>query len=241
MISFQGVTKSFEGKHVLGPFTQSYELGQTHVILGISGSGKTTLIRMAMDLLSMDEGNIVITEERDVLLKNDKLRYGYVMQKGGLFPHMNIQDNMTLASRCFNLDPKKVQERMMELLALMHLEEDLLTKYPSQVSGGQKQRLALLRALMMDPPIVFLDEPFAALDPITKHSLERELKDIFQKLQKTVFLVTHDLRVANHLGDTITLLKDGSIEQYGTFQDLLHKPASDFVHTFVESFMDTPQ
>jgi osmoprotectant transport system ATP-binding protein len=162
-------------------------------------------------------------------------RMGYVVQSGGLFPHLCARDNVTLAARHLGMPRETMARRLDELRELARLPADALERYPAQLSGGQCQRVSLMRALMLDPAVLLLDEPLGALDPMIRRELQDELRRIFMTLHKTVVLVTHDLEEARFLGDRIVLLDEGRIEQDGTYEDLLERPASSFVERFVNA------
>jgi osmoprotectant transport system ATP-binding protein len=160
---------------------------------------------------------------------------GYVIQEGGLFPHLSIRRNVALMAREFGWEPARRDARLTELAELARLPAALLERYPLEVSGGQRQRAALMRALMLDPDLLLLDEPLGALDPMIRVELQQELKDIFRRLGKTVLLVTHDLAEAVHFGDRLVLLRAGRIVQLGRPADLLERPAEPFVEAFVNA------
>jgi osmoprotectant transport system ATP-binding protein len=241
MIELRNISKRFDLKSVLDRIDLSFESQQTHVLLGSSGCGKSTLLRIIMGLLWPDSGDIRIDgdelthKNRDSLIRG----IGYVIQDGGLFPHLTAQDNVTLPAQVLGKkagwDSPRVAQRLSELSTLVGLEPEILLHYPAELSGGQRQRVGLMRALMLDPPILLLDEPLSALDPIVRSSLRMQLKTIFNRLSKTVLLVTHDLDEAAFFGDTITLMRDGKIEQHGTLSELAQHPASPFVTEFINA------
>jgi osmoprotectant transport system ATP-binding protein len=158
---------------------------------------------------------------------------GYVIQEGGLFPHLSGRDNVALLARHLGWDRPRIDARLAELAALTHFPADGLARYPAELSGGQQQRVALMRALMLDPAVLLLDEPLGALDPMIRFELQTELRDIFRSLGKTVVLVTHDMGEAAYLGDTLVLLRAGRIVQQGSAADLVRAPADAFVARFV--------
>ena len=158
---------------------------------------------------------------------------GYVIQDGGLFPHLTAEKNVSLLADYIGWTKDKIDERIKELSVLTKFPVNGLERYPAELSGGQKQRVSLMRALMLDPKILLLDEPLGALDPLIRYELQDDLKKIFQKLKKTVILVTHDLTEAGFFGDKIVLMMDGKIIQTGTIEELIKKPANDFVTKFI--------
>ena len=160
---------------------------------------------------------------------------GYVIQDGGLFPHLTGRANVAIAAECLGRDPASIAARVDELRQLVRLPGDALDRYPAQLSGGQRQRISLMRALMLDPALLLLDEPLAALDPMIRADLQEDLRDIFRALAKTVLLVTHDMGEALFFGDRIVLMREGSIVQEGTPEDLLHRPADPFVSRFIQA------
>jgi len=188
-------------------------------------------------LLAPDSGAVMFDGESlaGADLPMVRRRMGYVIQEGGLFPHLTARRNVTLMARHLGWDPRRVDARVAELADLTHLALDALERYPVQLSGGQRQRVGLMRALMLDPEILLLDEPLGALDPMIRAELQDELREIFRALRKTVILVTHDMGEAGHLGDTIVLMRGGRIVQQGGLRDLVETPAEDFVRRFVHA------
>jgi osmoprotectant transport system ATP-binding protein len=165
---------------------------------------------------------------------------GYVIQDGGLFPHLTARANVTVLARHLGWDAARIAARTEELEALTRFPEGGLDRYPGELSGGQRQRVALMRALMLDPDVLLLDEPLGALDPITRHDLQGDLKEIFQTLQKTVLLVTHDVAEAAHFADAVALMLEGRVVQHGTVRDLVEQPADPFVTRFLEAQRPAP-
>jgi osmoprotectant transport system ATP-binding protein len=206
----------------------------TTVLLGPSGSGKSTLLRLMLGLVEADGGTISFAAQ--TLAPKDwpalRLRIGYGVQDGGLFPHLTARHNVTLVARQLGWPRARLDARLSELGELVRLPKDALDRYPVQLSGGQQQRVSLMRALMLDPDVLLLDEPLGALDPLIRADLQVELAAIFARLHKTVVLVTHDLREAAFLGHHVVLVRDGRIEQIGTFEDLCDRPQSPFVTRF---------
>src|ERR1700687_1255754 len=237
MLELVGVSKSFAGIPALQPTDLLIPQGKTTVLLGSSGCGKSTIVRLMIGLIRTDAGVIrfagqPITSENARMLRR---RMGYVIQEGGLFPHLTARQNSTLVAHHLRRSATDVEKRLAELAALTQLPGDLLDRYPAQLSGGQRQRISLMRALMLDPDVLLLDEPLGALDPIIRSELPADLKRIFQALGKTVVLVTHDLSEAGFFGDAIVLMRSGRIVQQGRLIDLIHKPADSFVTRFINA------
>ena len=238
-----GATKSYGGVRVLGPIDLTLEEGTTTLLLGPSGGGKSTLLRLLNGLLRPDTGEVLfrgLPPDRTL-----RLQMGYVIQGGGLFPHLTAADNVALLARWLGWDAQRVARRTAELQDLVRLPAAALPRHPAQLSGGQAQRVALMRALMLDPEVLLLDEPLGALDPITRFDLQEDLREVFARLRKTVVLVTHDLSEAEFFGaagqapgareSTAVLLRDGNIVQRGAIADLIRRPADPFVARFVKA------
>jgi osmoprotectant transport system ATP-binding protein len=205
--------------------------GVTTALIGPSGCGKSTFLRLALGLLEPDHGSVTFEGRR---LDRSKLaearqRMGYVVQNGGLFPHLTARQNVTLMARQLRWASARIESRVSELLELSRLPQATLGRYPSELSTGQCQRVSLMRALMLDPDLLLLDEPLGALDPLVRHELQSELREIFARLGKTVVLVTHDLAEAVYLGGNLVLLRDGRLVQQGTVDDFVSRPADPFV------------
>jgi osmoprotectant transport system ATP-binding protein len=243
MLTLQNIYKTFEGKPVLTDFNLNVPKGATHALIGSSGSGKTTLLRITLGLIPFDRGYVKINDQ--ALLSFSPVewadRIGYVPQDGGLFPHISGFENVSLIATLRGWNKQKIETRVEELRKLVDLEAPLLKQFPYELSGGQQQRVAIMRAAMMDPAVMLLDEPMAALDPLIRRSLQQELKSIFQRLGKTVLLVTHDLGEAVFLAEHITLLHEGKIVQSGAYRDLLLHPAEPFVTAFINAQRTLPE
>jgi osmoprotectant transport system ATP-binding protein len=158
---------------------------------------------------------------------------GYVIQEGGLFPHLTVRDNVTVMARYLRRDASWIDYRISELAQLARLPEEMMSRFPAELSGGQRQRVSLMRALMLDPDLLLLDEPLGALDPMIRYQLQQELKTIFAQLGKTVVMVTHDIAEAAFFGHTLVLMRDGRIVQTGPFKELAQSPAEPFVEEFI--------
>jgi osmoprotectant transport system ATP-binding protein len=237
MLVLEHISKQFDGRPVLSDVSVTVPTGATHALIGSSGSGKTTLLRITLRLIELDQGWVKI-DNRPLSTFGPEAwadQIGYVPQDGGLFPHLTGEQNVTLVPRLRRREPRAIQTRLAQLESLVALEPAVLQRYPHQMSGGQKQRVAIMRAAMMDPAVMLLDEPMAALDPLIRSALQQELKAIFERLGKTVLIVTHDLSEAAFLAEQITLLHEGSVVQSGTFRDLLLAPTDPFVTAFIRA------
>ncbi|MFQ5733397.1 MAG: ATP-binding cassette domain-containing protein [Planctomycetaceae bacterium] len=237
MLQLRNITKRYDGKAVLRDVDVDLQAGKTHVLIGPSGCGKSTVLRLIVGLIDPDDGTVVIdgkqlTAESAMPLRR---RMGYVIQEGGLFPHLTAEANVALMARYLKWEEKRIANRLKELADLTHLPLDGLSRYPAQLSGGQRQRVSLMRALMMDPDLLLLDEPLGALDPMIRAELQRDLREIFRTLKKTVVLVTHDLGEAAYLGERVFLLREGVVVQDGAVDDFLKSPADPFVTDFINA------
>jgi osmoprotectant transport system ATP-binding protein len=235
VLELRAVVKRWASDAV-GPVTLEVERGRTLALLGPSGAGKSTLLRLMLGLIAPDEGEVRLLGQplrRDEFERRRKL--GYVVQGGGLFPHLTGEGNATLVARQLGWDRSRIAARLAELSALARLPPDVLGRFPGELSGGQAQRVSLVRALMLDPDLLLLDEPLGALDPLTRADLQQDLRAAFADLGKTVVLVTHDLAEAAFLAGRIVLLRDGRIVQDGTLDDLSRRPADPFVARFVRA------
>jgi osmoprotectant transport system ATP-binding protein len=240
MITLEHVSKVFtsRGQSVRAVDDVSLEIGagELHVLIGPSGSGKTTTMRMINRLETPTEGRIVIDgrDVRSLDVVELRRRLGYVIQQGGLFPHFTVADNVAVVPRLLGWSRRRRRERAEELLTLVGMPPEYFAdRYPRQLSGGQQQRVGVARALAADPPIVLMDEPFGAVDPITRKQLQRELRRIQATVRKTIVFVTHDIGEAFLLGDRIVLMSEGRVVQNGTPADLLRQPADPFVTAFI--------
>ncbi len=234
MLRLEGVSKSYGGTTVLPRTDLELQSGRVTVLIGQSGCGKSTLLRLLMGLVEPDEGTVWFGDEQvagDQVLELRR-RMGYVIQDGGLFPHMTARGNVELMPRFLEWSPDRLRDRVAELAALVDLPVETLERYPAQLSGGQRQRVSLMRALVLDPEVMLMDEPLGALDPMIRAELQRDLREIFRRLEKTVVLVTHDMNEAAFFGDDVILMRDGHVEQRGPISELLERPATDFVREF---------
>lgn len=237
MIELKGVNKSFNGQEALNNISINIEAGKTLVLLGTSGCGKSTILKHLNGILEPDSGQVLYQGKPLNSLNIEELRrkFGYVIQDGGLFPHLSAKENVAIVARFLKWDSERIDARISELASMVQLDPELMTSYPLQLSGGERQRVGLMRALMLNPEVLLLDEPLGALDPITRNDLQSDLKKIFQNLKKTVVIVTHDLNEAAYLADDIVVLSSGRIVQQGSMDDLLQRPADEFVAKFVNA------
>jgi osmoprotectant transport system ATP-binding protein len=237
-IVFDHVTKRYAGRDAAAVDDLSLEIpaGTFCVLVGPSGGGKTTALKMVNRLIPFDSGEIRI-DGRDIKqLPLTELRrgIGYVIQQVGLFPHMTVGDNIGTVPRLLGWPKRRIEDRCRELLELVGLEAGDAQRYPAELSGGQRQRVGLARALAADPPVLLMDEPFGALDPITRFRLQTELRRLHHEVGKTVIFVTHDIDEAIKMGDRIAILREGGVlAQYDTPDAILAHPADDFVAKFI--------
>ena len=236
MIKFEDVSKSYKKKSVLKDVSFEIEDGEFVCLLGLSGCGKTTILKMINKLITPTKGKISINDD-DISKINDielRRKIGYVIQQTGLFPHMTVRENIELIPKLQKKDKEKINKKTYELLDMIGLEADeYLDLYPTQMSGGQQQRIGVARAFANDPDIILMDEPFSALDPITRNNLQDELLEIQSRVKKTIVFVTHDISEAIKLADRICLINEGRIQQYASPEDILKHPANDFVQNFI--------
>ena len=238
MYQLNEVAKRYGDAHALWPTTLTIAAGRTTVLIGPSGCGKSTLLRLLSGLIRPDAGTLAF-DGRPVTpdsLPGLRRRLGYVIQDGGLFPHLTGRRNVTLQAEHRRVDPAAVTARVAELCDLSHLSPGVLDRYPAEMSGGQRQRVALIRALMPDPDVLLLDEPLGALDPLVRADLQDDLVATFHRQpRKTVVIVTHDLAEAAAFADTLVVLRDGVVLQQGSPDEVLDRPADEFVRRFVNA------
>ena len=237
LVHFRDVTKRFGDDFAIRDANLEIERGKITALIGPSGCGKSTILRLIVGLVTADTGEIQFDGEKiaaETIMKIRR-RLGYVIQDGGLFPHLTARHNLTLQPRLFRKRRNEIEKRIMELCELTKFPGSGLDRYPLELSGGQRQRVSLMRALMLSPELLLLDEPFAALDPLVRMNLQRDLKEICARLQQTVLLVTHDLAEAAFLGNEIALMSEGQIIQRGSIADLRAKPANEFVREFISA------
>lgn len=236
MIEFKNVSKSYRDKLVLRNINMVFESGQFIAIIGSSGCGKTTLLKMINKLLPMKQGDILIDGKSVRDIPNMKLRQeiGYVVQEGGLFPHLTVRENLEIVPQLEKMEPDKRQERIFELLDMVNLEPKLYSNsYPCQLSGGQRQRVGVARAFATDSDLILMDEPFSALDPLTREELQDEIVKLQKEYNKTIVFVTHDMDEAIKCADKICFIQNGNVIQFDRTEEILKHPANDYVEKFV--------
>ena len=232
MIEFEQVEKRYGEKAVaVQPFDLTIEDNQFICVIGTSGSGKTTLVRMINRMIDPTKGTITINGE-DIQKKNPvelRRQIGYVIQNIGLMPHMTIRENINLVQRLLKVDKEEQNKTAERMIDLVELPRDMLDRYPHELSGGQQQRIGVVRALAADQDIILMDEPFGALDPITRDSLQDLVKDLQERLGKTIVFVTHDMDEALKLANRIAIMDNGKVIQFDTPENILQQPANEFV------------
>jgi osmoprotectant transport system ATP-binding protein len=238
MISLQHVSKRFagSGESAVEDLTFHVNEGKTVVLVGPSGCGKTTTMKMINRLVEPTSGQILVGGKD--IMKQDPVELrrgiGYVIQSIGLLPHRTIAQNITTVPQLIGWDGGRIQQRVEELVAMLELDRDLLKRYPSELSGGQRQRVGVARALAVDPPVMLMDEPFGAVDPIVRERLQDQFLEVQRRLRKTIIFVTHDVDEALKMADRVAIMNRGGVlEQYASPHELLSNPANDFVHEFV--------
>lgn len=246
MIEFRKVKKSFKSTEVLHELSFTIQQGEFVVFVGPSGCGKTTTLKMMNRLINPTEGEIYIQGKS--ILKEDIIRLrrnmGYIIQQVGLFPHMSVKENIQLIGKLERINQKELDKKTQELMEMMGMDYDeYKDRFPAELSGGQQQRVGIARGLVLDPDVILMDEPFSALDPLTRTSLQDQLLDIQSELHKTIVFVTHDMDEAIKIADRICIMHDGQIVQFDTPEEILKNPANEFVTTFVgkNRIWDSPQ
>jgi osmoprotectant transport system ATP-binding protein len=236
-IEFRAVTKRYPGREApaVRELSLSVPAGEICVLIGPSGSGKTTAMKMVNRLIDITDGDITIGEQSVRSLDLTELRrgIGYVFQQIGLFPHMSVEDNIGTVPRLLGWDKQRIRNRVGELLELVGLEQSDAKRYPGQFSGGQRQRIGVARAMAAGQPIMLMDEPFGAVDPIARDRLQNDFLRLHAEVRKTVIFVTHDIDEAIKMGHRVAILKDGELVQYGTPDEILASPANEFIADFV--------
>ena len=239
MIEFQNVSKGFANKKILDHANFTIKDQEFFVLVGPSGSGKTTTLKMINQLVTHSEGKILINNEEvsTANLRKLRLSVGYVLQQIALFPNLTVSENIALIPEMKGWDKAKIADRTNELLDLVGLNpKDYAQRQPSELSGGEQQRVGILRAIAANPKIVLMDEPFSALDPISRRQLQIFIKDLQKKMNLTVVFVTHDLDEALYLADRVAVMNDGLIQQIAEPADIYQHPANDFVKTFFKEY-----
>lgn len=234
MINFNQVSKYFAGKAAVSDLTLNIAQGEFTVLIGTSGSGKSTTLKMINRLIEHDQGSITFAGEeiRHVNAEDLRRRMGYAIQSIGLFPHWTVEKNIATVPALLNWPKQRIADRVSELLALLNLDEPFRHRFPHQLSGGQQQRVGVARALAADPEVLLMDEPFGALDPVTRGTLQQEIARIHRISRRTIVLVTHDIDEALMLADKLVMMDGGRVIQQGTPVALLTQPKNDFVRDF---------
>lgn len=236
MLELKNVSKKFKNKIILNNINLKINQGELVVLIGPSGCGKTTTLKMINKLVVPTSGEILIngkniSQEDTIQLRRNM---GYVIQQTGLFPHMTVRENIGLIPFIQKSPSEEIRKNTVDLLKMVDMDpEEYMDRYPAELSGGQQQRIGVARAFATDPDIILMDEPFSALDPITRSQLQDELYNLHNELKKTIVFVTHDMDEALKLGDRICIMKDGDIIQYDTPENILKKPCNEFVEEFV--------
>lgn len=236
MIEFQNVSKRYGNKVAVDDVSFNIDEGEFFVLIGPSGCGKTTTLKMINRLIPLSEGYIYFNNQpiSDYPVYEMRWDIGYVLQQIALFPHMTVKENIAQVPQMKKWKEKDIDARVDELLEMVNMDpEQYKMRKPDELSGGQRQRIGVVRALAADPPVILMDEPFSALDPISREKLQEDLLDLQSKIKKTIVFVTHDIHEAMKLGDRICLLNDGHIEQIGTPQSFIDAPKNDFVRQFM--------
>ena len=236
MIEFKHVSKTFHGKKIIDDISFQIPDGEFVVLLGESGCGKTTTLKMINKLILPSEGTVEING-RDIAHMDTialRRRMGYVIQQIGLFPHMTIRENIEIIAKMKSKDRDRMEENAIRLMNMVNLDPaTFMDAYPSEMSGGQQQRAGVVRAFMAEPEIILMDEPFSALDPITRAQIQTALIDMQTAMKRTIVFVTHDMDEAIKLADRICIMEEGKITQFDTPENILKNPANDFVRNFI--------
>ncbi|EXY06969.1 glycine/betaine ABC transporter ATP-binding protein, partial [Bacillus thuringiensis] len=237
MIQFNHVSKSYEdGTKAVDSLHLEIKKGEFFVLIGPSGCGKTTTMKMINRLIETTEGSILI-DGKDIQQYNiNELRWdiGYVLQQIALFPHMTIAENIAVVPEMRQWSKKEIKARVDDLLHMVGLDPDIYrNRMPDELSGGQKQRVGVVRALAANPKIILMDEPFSALDPLSREQLQKDIVQLQKKIQKTIVFVTHDMQEALSLGDRICIMKEGKVVQLDTPEGIIHNPKNEFVEEFI--------
>lgn len=235
VIRFDSVCKSYGKNHILSGLDLVIKKGEFVTVIGSSGCGKTTVLKLINGLLAPCSGVVYVNGEDISKVDQIELRrnMGYAIQGVGLFPHLNVKKNMAYVLHLLNKDAKKIDEKVEKLTQIVSLENEMLDRYPSELSGGQKQRVGIARALAGNPDILLMDEPFGAVDEITRRSLQDEIQKIHQKLGVTIIFITHDIKEALKLGTQVLVMDKGEIIQQGTPDEITKKPKTEFVSQLI--------
>lgn len=239
-LEFRNTCKRFANmeKNAVNRVNLTIKDGEFITILGTSGSGKTTLMKMVNRLYDVSDGDIFFYGEsiNQLSAVEHRRKIGYVVQQSGLFPHMTVEENIAVVPKILKWDKERISERIDELLTLVDLNPEIYRKrYPRQLSGGQQQRVGIARAMAADPAVMLMDEPFGAIDAITRETLQKELYHLQKDLKKTILFVTHDIHEAFKLGDKVIIMDDGELQQFDTPNQIMMHPANDFVRRLVSA------
>lgn len=236
IIEYKNIGKTYNGKWIIRNFNLSIEEGDFICIVGTSGSGKTTLLKMINGLIKPDEGDVMILDKN--ILNEDiislRRKIGYAIQGNGLFPHMTVSENIGYVPRLEKKEEKRIDEIIDKMLTLVGLPLDIKEKYPDELSGGQQQRVGIARAYANSPMILLMDEPFGAVDSITRYQLQKDLKEIHNLTNCTIIFITHDIYEAFKLGTHILVMDEGKTQQFGTTEEVWNHPSNDFVKKLID-------
>lgn len=236
IIEYKNIGKTYNGKWIIRNFNLSIEEGDFICIVGTSGSGKTTLLKMINGLIKPDEGDVMILDKN--ILNEDiislRRKIGYAIQGNGLFPHMTVSENIGYVPRLEKKEEKTIDEIIDKMLTLVGLSLDIKEKYPDELSGGQQQRVGIARAYANSPMILLMDEPFGAVDSITRYQLQKDLKEIHNLTNCTIIFITHDIYEAFKLGTHILVMDEGKTQQFGTTEEVWNHPSNDFVKKLID-------
>lgn len=236
IIEYKNIGKSYNGKWIVRNFNLSINEGDFICIVGTSGSGKTTLLKMINGLIKPDEGEVMISGKN--ILNEDiislRRKIGYAIQGNGLFPHMTVSENIGYVPRLEKRKEREVNEIVDKMLSLVGLSLDIKEKYPDQLSGGQQQRVGIARAYANSPLILLMDEPFGAVDSITRYQLQKDLKEIHKLTNCTIIFITHDIYEAFKMGTHILVMDEGKTQQFGTTEEVWNNPSNEFVKKLIE-------
>lgn len=236
IICFENISKSYGNNLILKDFNLKINKGEFVTIIGSSGSGKTTALKLINGLIEPDEGTLYVNKKDISKVNQNMLRrnIGYVIQGVGLFPHMNIRKNISYVLNLTNNHTKiEINKRVKNLISLVGMEDEILERYPNELSGGQRQRIGIARALAANPSILLMDEPFGAVDEITRKTLQDEIKKVHRELKVTIIFITHDVREAFKLGTKVVVMDSGKIVQMGNPKDIISTPKNDFVKNLI--------
>lgn len=236
LIEYKNICKSYSGTPILQDFNLEINEGDFLCVVGTSGSGKTTMMKMINGLLTPDEGELLISgkniKDEDIISLRRKI--GYAIQGNGLFPHMTVAENIGYVPKLEGADDTAIEGIVDKMLKLVGLSADVKGKYPDELSGGQQQRVGLARAYANSPLILLMDEPFGAVDSITRYQLQKDLKEIHKATNCTIVFITHDIQEAFKLGTHILVMDEGKIQQYGTTEEVRNNPEGDFVKKLID-------